>query len=170
MGALKKQPGVQEGERIHPPIHAITDALTFRIARLNAVNERAGIHWFRKEHDLSLNEWRILGLTHALEPVAFQTIRDILIMDKGQLSRAIKALGARGLIETKAAQGDARAIELVTTEVGKVLHDKVLAFTAERNESVVAALSPAECREFLRLLRKMSDHNDQLSILAGYGK
>ena len=151
---------------IHPPIRSLLDALTFRLARLVAVNDLSGTTRLRNNFGLSLNEWRVLGLTHALGPVGFGRIRRLLLMDKGQLSRTAKALTERGLLTTQPSPDDARAVELVLTKEGETLHDEVLSFTAARNEVVVATLTPEECREFLRLLQKITAHNEELSALA----
>lgn len=156
--------------RIHPPIGKLTDALSFRIARLAAVNDRAGSAHFREAHGLRLSEWRVLGLTQELQPVDFDRLRRMLVMDKGQLSRTVKALVDRRLIVTVASDTDARKVELRTTPAGADLHDRVLAFTQERNEAMVGSLTPAECAELLRLITKLTAHNNELALLAGHLK
>ena len=65
-----------ETAAIHPPIETILDALSFRLARLNALNERIGSQHFRRKYDMSLNEWRVLGLTCALEPLSFNHLAE----------------------------------------------------------------------------------------------
>ena len=151
---------------IHPPINNLLDALTFKLARLVALNFHAGSRKFRDAYGLSLNQWRVIGLVNALTPVTFGRIRRILVMDKGQLSRVIKQLTDRGLLVTHPAADDARAVELSLTKMGRELHDKVLIFTSQRNEAVVETLTQEECCEFLRILKKITAHNEQLSEVA----
>ena len=153
--------------RVHPPIHSVLDALTFRMARLVAVNDLEGTLRFREAYGLSLNEWRVIGVVHALAPVTFGRVRRILVMDKGQLSRVVKVLSDRGLLLTRPGADDARSVDLSLSDAGETLHDAVLEFTAERNEHVVATLTRDECREFMRLLQKLTAHNEMLSELAG---
>ena len=43
-----------------------------------------------KFEDLGLNDWRILGLTTANQPVPFKKIQEMLDMDKGQLVGLLK--------------------------------------------------------------------------------
>lgn len=160
---------------VHPPINTILDAVAFRLARLAAINERAGAYHFGKSHDVSLNQWRILGLVSALtddlekpnQAVSFSEVRSHLYMDKGQFSRTLKQLSTRGLLETFFSPTDARVTELKLTKRGQVLHDRLLAFSSERNEEVVSVLSPHECREFMRILEKLSNHNEALQRDAG---
>lgn len=155
-----------QGHPVHPPISTILDALSFRLARLNTLNERIGSGHFRKQFNMSLNEWRVLGLTSALEPLSFHRMRDLLLIDKGQLSRVVSRLTERDVIESRPCRMDGRSIELITTEAGRAMHDDMIAFTAERNEAVVEALSPEECAEFLRLLTKITRHNEELASLS----
>ncbi|MEY8839904.1 MarR family winged helix-turn-helix transcriptional regulator, partial [Cribrihabitans sp. XS_ASV171] len=130
------------GER--RPINSVLEAVSFRISRLAAINERAGGHVFRSAFGISLNEWRILGITAALQPVTFGAIRAMLVMDKGQLSRVVKALIERKLIESRSASGDARQIELSLTEAGQALHAQAIEFTVERNAVMGSVLSDEE--------------------------
>lgn len=162
MSALMRKPAGLPGS-VHPPIEQITDALSFKVARLSALNERTGGHYFKSVHDITLNQWRILGLTAALGPVPSRQVRDILYMDKGQFSRVVKQLTERGLIQSAPRASNASASDLIITETGQALHDVLISFTAERNASVVSTLTPEECTEFLRILDKISAHNQQLA-------
>jgi DNA-binding MarR family transcriptional regulator len=152
---------------VHPPIDAITDALTFKVARLAALNERAGGHHFKSKHGITLNQWRVLGLTFAHGPVSSRDVRDILYMDKGQFSRVVKHLVGLGFIHTTTNSQDARTVELTLTGEGRKFHDKLLCFTAERNEAVVSTLTSQECEEVIRLLDKISAQNEFLQRHAG---
>lgn len=146
---------------IHPPINTIMDALSFQLAHLTALNDRAGSHYFKKKHNLSLNEWRVLGLTFALEPVPLQDIRNFLLKDKGQLSRVVHQLVSRGSIVSEQSPTDARSQILSMTAKGKELHSEVIALTAERNERAVAQLSRSECETLMFLLKKLTRSNEK---------
>jgi DNA-binding MarR family transcriptional regulator len=151
-------PDDAEPGSVHPPIHKITDALSFKLARLNAINERAGSYHFRRHHDITLTNWRILGLVAAMEPAPSREVRDTLYMDKGQFSRAVSQLTERGLLEASPAATNASAINLRLTEAGRDLHAVLIRFTAERNASTASVLSAEECRTFLHLLDRVWAH------------
>ena len=152
---------------VHPSINIITDALTFKVARLAARNERAGMQCFKSKHGITVNQWRVLGLTFALGPVSSREVRDVLYMDKGQFSRVVKQLANLGFIHTTINSGDARTVELSLTREGQKFHDKLIEFTTERNEAVVSVLTAQECEEFIRVLDKISLQNDELQKHAG---
>lgn len=140
----------------------LPDALSFRIARLAAINERSGSHYFRTEQGVSLSEWRVLGLVADGNPATTASLRDTLVMDRGQLSRVVKALIARKLLRSQPNPKDKRQTQLHLTPDGRALFDKCIAFTEGRNRVMASALTPEERHEFSRLLDLMIDHNAAL--------
>ena len=157
-----EQDHITERAAIHPPIETLLDALTFRLAHLNALTERAGTKSLRDNFDMSLNEWRVLGACYALEPVTFHSLREALNIDKGQLSRVINQLAARNMIETRPSKADGRSRDLRTTEHSRDVHSQLIAFTHKRNETLVGTLTHDECDEFLRLLTKITRQSEAM--------
>ena len=143
-------------EKVHPKVSAMSDVVAFRLARLVAAHERDVTYWFNKKFELSLIEWRVLGLANEFEPVVFKDIRSMLNIDKGQLSRAIKKLVNKNILLTNTSMTDARLVEIHTTVKGKKLHDEALKFSIIRNELIVENLTKLECQEFFRMLEKLS--------------
>ncbi len=143
-------------------LSTLPEALSFRISRLAAIGERAGGQYFKREFDLTLVEWRILGLAATEGMITFAALRDTLLLDKGQLSRTIKALVSRGLIETRKSETDSRQIDLYITPAGQELNDKALCFTSQRNAVMAGVLSDDERAEFERMLDLLIEHNQAL--------
>ena len=144
----------------HPGIGDIRDLLTFRLATLAAANDRMGQVWLKSVFGLRLVEWRILGLTAAMEPVRFGDIARRLLIDKGQLSRQVKELVERELIKTVRDKDDQRTIRLVTTASGRALHDRALVMAYARNDVIVSALTEKETETLFRLLDKLQPFMD----------
>lgn len=151
-------PKSTERPSVHPEIADITDALSFKVARLNAINDRAGSYHYKLNHDVTLNQWRILGLVSAFGPVPSREVRERLYMDKGQFSRIVNQLVDRGLIHTRPLASNASALALDLTSAGRKLHDMLIRFTAERNAVTASVLTASECETLLRLLDKVGDH------------
>lgn len=154
-----------EPATIHPPIEKLRQALSFKVARLAALNERAGSFHFQTSLGIRLNEWRVLGLLVPEGKLPFSELRDTLWIDKGQLSRVVRSLVDQGLVESTTAESDARQIELRPTPKGRHVHDEALKFTQSRNEAVVGTLTPTECAQFLSVLDKILLHNENLARL-----
>ncbi|GGA27521.1 MarR family winged helix-turn-helix transcriptional regulator [Neptunicoccus cionae] len=161
MPDLKMQ--IDDAPLVHgPQIENLSGALSFRISRLAAINERNGSHHFRNQLGVSLSEWRVIGLVAESEPMLTSTLREILVMDHGLLSRVVKELIARGLLSSQACQTDKRQIELTLTSEGRRLHNDCISFTIERNAVMASVLSPDEQAELNRLLDVMIAHNATL--------
>lgn len=149
-------------QRLHPDITNIEGMLTFKIARFAAINAHDGTAIFRKAFDLTLNEWRVLGLVAAHAPLGLQELADLVLMDKGQLSRTVQALVKRGKLVSRVCPVDARKVKLTLTATGTTWHAKALTFARDRNDEVLACLSLAEARHFIALLDRLLDHNTTL--------
>jgi DNA-binding MarR family transcriptional regulator len=139
----------------HPEIGDIRDLLTFRIAMLAATNDRVGQSWLRSDFGLSILEWRVIGLTAALEPVRFGTIARRLLVDKGQLSRLVKGLVERGVIRTAPDDEDQRTMRISITDAGRVMHRKALGKAFARNDRIVSAMTREETEMLFQLLDKL---------------
>lgn len=146
----------------HPRIQTIEDALTFKIARFAAINAYDGGHMFRATFQLTLNEFRLLGLVGAHQPVTFAWIAKRLYMDKGQLSRLVGTMQERELISAEPNEDDARQLDLSLTESGMKLHERILNSIQSANEEVVEPLTASEVATFFDLLDRLLDHNERL--------
>ncbi len=134
----------------------IRDLLSFRLTLLADSAERLGqIHTVR-EARLRINEWRVLALACVMRPARFSDIARTLSMDKGQLSRIVKLLGGRGLLESKPDAQDQRAISLHLTEEGRKLHDSLYDGFESLNARIMASLDDSERSELMRLLGLVS--------------
>ncbi|MCM2563044.1 MarR family winged helix-turn-helix transcriptional regulator [Lutimaribacter sp. EGI FJ00015] len=151
-------------KRLHPPIRSIRDALSFRIARMAAINERVGSLFFQEELGLRVNEWRVLGLVTAAGTAAFSEVRGQLLIDKGQLSRVVRTLVERGLLKSYPSLEDGRQVDLVPTAEGRAIHDRALSYIAYRNEVMTEVLSAKECADLLDMLGRLIDHNERLLV------
>ena len=143
----------------HPEVSSIMDVVTFRIARLTAINTRAGQHWTERMFGLSLNEWWLLAVAHAHDSIRAGDMAELLVMDKSQLSRLMKVLIGKALIKTAPDIQDARATIISLTPEGHLLHDRILQEVLRRNERVLAPLSVAEVDQLNDLLGRLTDHN-----------
>ena len=143
----------------HPPIRSIEDVIVFKLARLVGLNEHMGQNWAEQLFDLSLNERRLLALTQAYGPARAGDLAELMLMDKSQLSRLIKALAEKRLLKSKAAPEDARAVVLSLTAKGQALYSEVIAEVVSRNDRVLAPLSGAEVALFDKMLGRLIAHN-----------
>ncbi len=136
----------------HPEVSSVVDVVTFRIARLTAINTCAGQHWMERMFDLGLNEWWLLAVAHAHDSMRAGDMAELLVMDKSQLSRLIKVLIGKALIKSEPDVQDARATIISVTPKGHMVNERILQEVLHRNESVLAPLSVAEVDQLNDLL------------------
>ena len=161
MMSSEKAPFAQAAASKHS-IESLSEALSFRISRLSAINERSGSQYFRDELGVSLSEWRVLGLVAEFDPATTSSVRESLLMDRGLLSRIVKELCARDLLISQPSPTDKRQTQLFLTPQGWQLHRNCIAFTNERNGSMASVLTPKEQSEFGRMLDLLIKHNVEL--------
>ncbi|KIN62464.1 Transcriptional regulator, MarR family [Sulfitobacter noctilucicola] len=146
----------------HPKAVSIEDVITFRLQRMVSIGERAGHHWSERLFDLSLNEWRLLALVKSRAPCRAGDMADLLLMDKSQTSRVIKALLSKELIKNMPDPLDGRAISLHTTEAGDTLYARIFNEVLKSNERVLSPLSPEEVQTFNAMLERLIEHSENL--------
>ncbi|HPE60509.1 MAG: winged helix-turn-helix transcriptional regulator [Thiothrix sp.] len=141
----------------------IGELLSFRLSRLAQANDRNGQANLKTTYGLSLLEWRTLGLTHALQQPRFGEITACLSVDKGQLSRAVKALMERGLLETLPDETDRRGIRLRLSAAGASCHQSALDYARSRNTVMLSCLSRDEIQALEHMMDRLEASTPGLS-------
>jgi DNA-binding MarR family transcriptional regulator len=77
---------------------------------------------------------------------------------KSNISRAVSALEARGLVSRHAASDDLRRQHLYMTPKGRALHARFMPVLDARERAMTACLTEEERVQFDALLRKLCDH------------
>lgn len=144
------------GSSAEGDVRDIRDLFSFGLWRAVIANDRIANKLIKERFGLVLPEWRVLGAVAAAAPARFGDVLDYLRMDKGQCSRIIKGLAARGLIASEPDPDDQRRVTLALTPMGRDLHDRVLAFAAARNRLTMDFLSEDDARTLVRILHRLT--------------
>ena len=134
----------------------IRDLVSYRLAVLVGLNDRAGHAHLKETFGLTLGEWRVLGNIAQGGGTSFTDIAAAMVIDKGQLSRTTAALIERGHIQSKVMPGDRRGVMLSLTPQGARFHAQVLAFAADRNAALLSKLDTFERRVLDIALQKLA--------------
>nr|AGU10797.1 MarR family [uncultured organism] len=124
---------------------------TFRIISLLDLLRRSGTLANRREFGLSGLEWRIMAQVGEHAPLSLNALADLLNLDRGQLSRAVKAMVERGLVDSRRKPGGP-AIVITLSEAGRALHVRMHRLAAERNQFLVGDIPEDEIERALRVL------------------
>jgi len=115
----------------------IASFVTFRIARTQARLNAQATKILRAHSDLTLAEWRVLQLLKLFDGGTMSDMAHELDMDKGQLSRNVKTLVQKNLVESEADSADHRKHHLRLTPQAQELRARLMPIMAQRQEALV---------------------------------
>jgi DNA-binding MarR family transcriptional regulator len=100
---------------------------------------------YRQEHELSVTQWRIIAVLGQFPGLTASQVTRRTAMDKVAVSRAVKSLLVRGLIERELHSTDRRRkpLRLTATE-GRRLHDLIVPRAKSYESELLATLSSSD--------------------------
>jgi DNA-binding MarR family transcriptional regulator len=113
--------------------------------------------------DMTLPEWRVLGLVARLSPAPFGELVARSSMDKGQLSRTLRLIARRGLVRSVPIPAERRArrsrnaarMEVRITPKGAALCQRIVPVARETQMLLLGMMTDEEKRVMLRVLRRL---------------
>jgi DNA-binding MarR family transcriptional regulator len=132
----------------------IRDLLAYRLHVVANTISRSAATRFRRDHDVTLGEWRSIALLAGFGPLGLNQLARQSGVDRGQISRIVAGLTRRRLISrTPMVKG--KPINLVLTARGRKLYDGLFAAAIDRDEIFLGALTAREREEFDRMLNRI---------------
>lgn len=139
-------------DKIKPQLSALTSFVTFRLAQThNKLNAQATF-LLKSSSGLTLVEWRIIQLLRLHEGATMSKLAAEVLIDKGQLSRKVSAMVAKGLITTQRDKSDQRKQKMHLTPTASAISDKMFPVMQKRQELLVEGVSDADLAAFFRVL------------------
>lgn len=143
--------------------------LTIRIVGLLDLMRRSGTLANRRSFDLSSVEWRIMNQVGAHAPLSLNDLAELLGLDRGQLSRAVKAMVTRDLLDRKRKPGGP-AIVITLTDEGRALYARMIDLAAARNRFLTRDIPPEDLARTLEVLDAIRERaNALLELERSYG-
>ncbi|AKC72492.1 MarR family winged helix-turn-helix transcriptional regulator [Pandoraea oxalativorans] len=147
---------------MNQPLSEILDGVTIPFAYklgylINAYREPS-FRAIEAAHGLTRPEILSLIFLYFRDGVSAADICDFSGHLKNNVSRAVTALEAKGLIRRQVDSKDQRRLVIYITAKGRRLHDAFMPALARREEDMMACLSFSELRTFEDLLRKLCAH------------
>lgn len=143
----------------HPRLEELPGFLVRRLGQISTalfLEEMADL-------DLTPPQYGVL-MTIATEPGRDQTwLSCRTALDRATITGVVDRLEARGLIRREIDPGNRRARLLFPTPDGLALVDRTLGRVGKVTERLLAPLPPDDQRQFLDLLRRLVDGNNEAS-------
>ena len=115
--------------------------------------------WFRNRelqlHDLTSSQFEVIRylLTHREQNITAGTIMTQLELSQSTIAGILKRLHAKGLIQRRTDQHDARREFVILTEKGLALEESLQGIAYKTEKILLQGMSQAEQEEFYRLLQ-----------------
>jgi len=127
----------------------LSQLFTYSISALANTLSRGAAARYSRDYGVTLVEWRIIGTLALHSPMSLRQISHRFDLDKGQSSRAVAGLLARGLLHRSVNGRDRRSLMLRLTPAGWRLYHRILGAARERSERLLGCLEARERRAFL---------------------
>lgn len=146
---------------------AIIQFPTFHILRLSGYTKASVTRRYLDPFGLSLPEWRLLTLFADYSPVTFADVTAKTLMDKGQVSRTLRALQRRGLVNVepagerrvgagKPAAGVNPRVLVSMAPEGRALFERILPVARQHQMQLLELLTPEERRVYLEVTKRLT--------------
>lgn len=105
---------------------------------------------------VSVAEWRMLAFISHEGQLSFSQLAQLSSTDKALVSRTLKLLEQRGLVQLQASgRGRARKLMCRLSPAGLDLHDQMIRVARERQAAMLRVLSPTERQGLYQTLNKL---------------
>ena len=134
----------------------LPDYLPYRLSVVS--NKASGLiaRAYQARFGLSIWEWRVIAVLGGEgRPLTAQAVCEATAMDKVTVSRAIRALDARGLLTRQPNAEDKRASDVTLTTDGQVVYAEIVPSALEYEARMLADFSQEERTALKALLEKL---------------
>ena len=129
--------------------------VTYRLAKLQSRLNAQGTAILKEKSGLSLVEWRVIQVIRMFEKPSLSQIAEHVQMDKGQLSRKVKVMIEKGLLNSRRNDDDKRIQKLWLTEKAKKINMDLMPVMERRQHHLLADVTPDELEMFYRIITKI---------------
>jgi len=130
--------------------------LPYRLSLLTNTVSQGISTSYRGKHDISITEWRILAVLGRFPGLAASEIVERTAMDKVSVSRAVKALVEKDLVQRLTDPADRRRMSLhITPGPGQRVLQTVVPLALQYEKQLLSALNPAEQKALSKALKKL---------------
>lgn len=118
---------------------------------------------YQSRFGLSIWEWRVIAVLGEGRALTAQAICEATAMDKVSVSRAIRALDERQLVERTQRLSDRRASDVALTGEGRRIYDEIAPLALQYEHALLEGLSDGERETISVLLGRLEARADALT-------
>ncbi len=142
----------------------LEEFLPYRLSLLSNTVSQGISSAYRRQYGLSVTEWRVIAVLGRFPGLTASEITQRTAMDKVAISRAVKRLLEKGLLERSPHSEDRRRMPLKLAErEGRALFEEVVPMALDYERKFLAALTADELARFRRMLGKLQAGAESLN-------
>lgn len=134
---------------------ALDEVLTYRISMLELLLSRAVGAVYSDHFGLNTHEWRVLAAVSVWGPIEAVQVSRWATVDKAAVSRAVRGLLHKGLLERSLHEKDGRKITLELTPAGRRTTKAVVQRIGAIQERLFEGYGRQTIREFFTMLHTL---------------
>lgn len=165
---VTKDKNHQKQARISSPTARRDDAEIIDISNyapflLNAVSNawgRTTSTIYRRDFGLGLVDWRVISMLNIEPNITARRICDVIRLDKAAVSRSLKTLLEKNLLQFEQLSNDPRKRLWSLSDEGLKTHNALLAVALSCESDLVSNVSPDDLEVFLKVMRQMLTNID----------
>lgn len=140
----------------------LQESVTFKISRISQRHASQASRVLRELSGPPLSEWRVLMLLATYGPGTAAEIARYLQADDSLISRTVKTMLGKGLLQSAPDPKDRRASKLSLSQEGSALYERMRPSMHRRRVAVHDALSKEERDTLSALLAKLDRRMDEI--------
>jgi len=142
----------------------LEEFLPYRLSLLSNTVSQGISSAYRKVHGLSVTEWRVVAILGRFPNLTATEVMQRGAMDKVAISRAVKKLQKKGLLERTPHAEDRRRLPLkLSSHSGTSLFREVVPKARHYENQLLSALSADELLRFKRMIRKLQNAAEKIN-------
>ena len=142
----------------------LEEFLPYRLSLLSNTVSQGISAAYRKVHGLSVTEWRVVAILGRFPGLTASEVMQRGAMDKVAVSRAVKKLQEKGLVERAPHAEDRRRLPLkLSPGSGMSLFREVVPKARHYENQLLSALGADELLRFKRMIRKLQNAAEKIN-------
>jgi len=154
---MKKSPETRP-DLSDPGQFELENFLPYRLSLLTNTISQGMAESYRETHDIRIAEWRVLAVLGRFPGLSASEVTERTAMDKVAISRAVKSLEEKGLLERRADRDDRRRQSLfITHGAGQAVLKDVVPLARRYETALLSALNESEMTSLLNIMAKLQN-------------
>ena len=138
-----------------PGDFALEDFLPYRLSVVTNRTSRLFARRYSDAFGVSIAEWRVLAVVGRFGGLSATAVVERTAMDKVKVSRAVRSLLHRGLLQREGDAADRRVQRLAMTAAGQRIHAGIVPLARGLEAELLAGLDPPDRAALHRLLEAL---------------